>query len=85
MTPEVKLVSPRQAGEILGCGQTKIAQLRRDGTLESLKIGRSRKITLASINAFIERQRAGLPPAKPDYRLAALEKARAAKAARRLA
>jgi excisionase family DNA binding protein len=50
------VVSPRRACELLSVGLTRLYQLLNAGELESLHIGRSRRITTASISAYIERQ-----------------------------
>jgi hypothetical protein len=49
-------VSPRQAGQLLNIGNTRVWQLIGSGELESYKEGRSRKVTLRSIRARHERQ-----------------------------
>jgi excisionase family DNA binding protein len=53
---EVFAVSPAKAGEILGGGRTKIYELLAQGELESFWIGRSRRVTLESIRAFLDRR-----------------------------
>jgi hypothetical protein len=45
----VVAVSPRTAGSMLGFGKTKIAELVKNGILESQKIGGARRITVVSI------------------------------------
>lgn len=42
-------VSPKTAQEMLSIGKTKLFELIKDGTLNSKKIGKSRRITVASI------------------------------------
>jgi hypothetical protein len=49
-------ISPRQAGQLLNIGQTRVWALIGSGELESYKEGRSRKITTQSIRARHERQ-----------------------------
>jgi excisionase family DNA binding protein len=56
---EPLVVSPRVAWRMLGCGNTRGYELIAAGELESYKDGRSRKITVASIKAFVARQLAG--------------------------
>jgi excisionase family DNA binding protein len=50
------VVKPKVAWKMLGCGNTRGYELLATGELESYKDGRSRKITVASINAFVARQ-----------------------------
>jgi hypothetical protein len=45
------VVSPRIACQMLSCSHKRLYCLLADGQLESFKDGRSRKITVASINA----------------------------------
>jgi len=49
-------VSPRQAGQLLNIGNTRVWQLIGSGELESYKEGLSRKVTMRSIRARHERQ-----------------------------
>jgi excisionase family DNA binding protein len=44
-------VSPRQACALIGCGQTRLFEMIRDGELEAFKDGSARRITLRSIVA----------------------------------
>jgi excisionase family DNA binding protein len=53
-------VPPRQACELLSVGLTRLYQLMNAGELESFHIGRARRITTASISAYIERQIAAM-------------------------
>ena len=46
-----KYISPKQARVLLHCGHTTIYKLIADGTLRSIKLGRSRKIDLDSAMA----------------------------------
>lgn len=41
------------ACECLGLGQTKVWQLIKSGELQSIRVGRRRLVTLASINEFV--------------------------------
>jgi excisionase family DNA binding protein len=50
------VVSPRQACQLLSVGLTRLYELLKAGELDSLHVGRSRRVTVASIHAFIERQ-----------------------------
>jgi excisionase family DNA binding protein len=53
---EPLVVKPKIAWKMLGCGNTRGYELLAAGELESYKDGRSRKITVASIKAFVARQ-----------------------------
>lgn len=53
------VVSPKVAWKMLACGNTRGYELLAAGELESYKDGRSRKITVASIKAFVARRIAG--------------------------
>jgi excisionase family DNA binding protein len=55
------LVAPRRAEQMLGISHKKLYDLLRDGELESLRIGTARRITVASIQKFIERKKSALP------------------------
>jgi excisionase family DNA binding protein len=50
------VVKPREAWVMLGCGNTWGYELLAAGELESYLDGRSRKITVASIHAYIARR-----------------------------
>ena len=50
---EPLIVKPRQACQMLSCGRKRLYQLLAEGTLESFKDGRSRKITVSSIKRHI--------------------------------
>ena len=50
------LASPRQAADALSLGMTKTFELVKDGELESILIGRSRRITWASIHDLINQR-----------------------------
>ena len=50
------LASPRQAADALSLGMTTIFDLLKHGELESLRIGRSRRIPWASIHELINRR-----------------------------
>jgi excisionase family DNA binding protein len=57
------LVNLRQAARLLGgIGQTKVYDLLNKRELPFLKIGRSVRIELVAIHAFIDRQRIGSSP-----------------------
>jgi hypothetical protein len=50
------LVNPREAWRLLACSNTHGYALLKAGELESFHDGRSRKITVQSINAYIKRK-----------------------------
>lgn len=56
LKPEALAVSPAKAGVIIGGGRTKVYELLAQGELESFWIGRSRRITVRSIYAYIDRR-----------------------------
>jgi len=47
---------PSTAKQVIGCGTTKLYELLRDGELESYLVGRGRRITTASLEAYVARQ-----------------------------
>jgi hypothetical protein len=49
------VTSPRRAAALLDCGVTRVYELINSGELESYLDGASRKITIRSIRARIER------------------------------
>jgi hypothetical protein len=49
------VVSPRRAKHMLDCGNTRLYELLNANELESFLDGRSRKITVSSIKAYIAR------------------------------
>jgi excisionase family DNA binding protein len=59
---EPLVVKPKVAWRMLGCGNTRGYELLAAGELESFKDGRSRKISVASIKAYVIRQLAAAQP-----------------------
>ena len=53
---EPLVVSPRRARHLLDCGNTRFYELLAAGELESFKDGKSRKVTMASIRAYVARR-----------------------------
>lgn len=51
------LMTAEETAEALGLGRTVIYDLMRSGELESLKIGRSRRIPTAAIEDYVARLR----------------------------
>lgn len=56
MEKEPLAVSPKTAFDMIDVGVTKGYELINSGELESFTIGRSRKVTFASIKSLIERR-----------------------------
>jgi excisionase family DNA binding protein len=54
----VLAVAPREAGRLLSMCMTRVYQLMRDGTLESYRDGRARRIPMESIHNYVARRRA---------------------------
>ena len=50
------IVSPTQACKMLSIGMTQCYALINSGELENFKDGKSRKITVRSIEAYVEKQ-----------------------------
>jgi excisionase family DNA binding protein len=61
---EALVVSPRVAEQLLSVSRTTLYELLRRGELESFALGKSRKITIASIRCLIGRR-----VAAPDGKL----------------
>jgi len=53
---EPQVVRPKDGFNAIGVGITKGYELIGKGELEAIKIGRSTRITVASIKAFVERR-----------------------------
>ena len=53
-------VPPRRACQLLSVGLTRLYKLLNNGELDSFRIGRARRITTASIHAYIDRQLIGV-------------------------
>lgn len=58
VTPDVSplLLSPGAAAEKLSVGRSAVYDLMKSGELASFKMGRSRRIPLASIQEYIEKR-----------------------------
>lgn len=64
MSEDTRLAySPESAAKKLDIGRTTIYALMSSGELESIKIGRSRRIPAESLNKFVQRLRDGQAPA----------------------
>ena len=53
-TIEPRLLTPAQSGIRLGIGRSKVYELMQSGQLASVKIGRSRRIHIDVVDAFID-------------------------------
>ena len=62
------VVKPKTAWKMLACGNTRGYELLAAGELETFMDGRSRKITVASIRAYIARQLASANRTKDEPR-----------------
>jgi excisionase family DNA binding protein len=60
------VVRPAEAERMLGIGHKQLYQLLNNGELESFTVGRSRRIPMASIRAYIARKLEKFP--KPKQR-----------------
>lgn len=64
---KARLISVGEAAEIVGLSRSKVYELLADGLLPSIRIGRTRRIDIADLDAFIDRHRIPtLLPATPD-------------------
>jgi hypothetical protein len=55
-TDEPLVVSPRRAQQMLDIGHSRLYELLSQGELQSFKDGKSRKIVVSSIRAFVSRK-----------------------------
>lgn len=56
---EALLLKPAIAAERLSLGRSKLYELIRDGSIESVVIGRSRRIPVGALEAYVVSLRAG--------------------------
>lgn len=56
--PERLMYPPAEAGEKLGVGRSTVYELIASGELESVKVGRCRRIPADALEAFVARIRA---------------------------
>jgi excisionase family DNA binding protein len=47
------LLTPREAATVLGIGRSKLYELLRTGTIASVRIGASRRISTAALAAYV--------------------------------
>lgn len=60
--PDQLLLTVEEAAGRLSIGRSRLYQLLNDGMLESLQLGRSRRIPAYALEAFVERLRAEQTP-----------------------
>jgi len=58
MIGEMLLYSPQESAELLGISRSQMFELLACGDVESVKIGRLRKIPREALTAYVERLRA---------------------------
>jgi len=54
----VVLLTVREVAERLGCGRTFVYELISTGELETVKLGRLRRVPVAAVDALVERHKA---------------------------
>ncbi len=52
---EKLLLSPEEAAELLGVGRSRLYDLMRKRELLSVQIGKSRRVPVAALRAYVER------------------------------
>ena len=50
----VRLLSPEEAADVLGCGRSHIYRLIQSGEVRSVKVGRLRRVPSSEVEAYIE-------------------------------
>jgi excisionase family DNA binding protein len=58
MRARALLLTVREVAERLGCGRTFVYDLISSGELETVKLGRLRRVPVAALDALVERLRA---------------------------
>jgi hypothetical protein len=56
-TPAPLCVRVNVAARMIGIGRTKLYELIGNGEVETIKVGKATLVTIASLNAMIERRR----------------------------
>ena len=51
------LLTPEDAAELLGVGRTKLYELLRVGAIESVRIGRARRVPASALHDYVTRLR----------------------------
>jgi excisionase family DNA binding protein len=55
----LRLLSPEEVAAVLGAGRSKVYQMMDDGELPYVKLGRSRRVTMAAVEKLVERNTVG--------------------------
>jgi excisionase family DNA binding protein len=66
---EKLLLTAEEAGEVLSLGRTVIYELMAQGILESVAIGRSRRVPVEALASFIQGLRQGSDSEHPSARM----------------
>jgi excisionase family DNA binding protein len=48
------LLRPEEVAELLNIGRSKVYELLRDGTIESVRIGTCRRVTRAALERYVD-------------------------------
>jgi excisionase family DNA binding protein len=59
MTAPKLLLRPEEAAEVLGIGRSKLYELLAVGEVESVRIGKCRRVPLAALDDYVRRLRSG--------------------------
>ena len=62
---QTRLISVVEAAEIMGLSRSMVYELLAEGRLPSIRIGRTRRIDVADLDAFIDRHRVPATTAAP--------------------
>src|SRR5919106_3636917 len=66
MKSDKLLLGVREAGEVIGIGRSTMYELLRSGEIESVRIGRCRRVPYSALVAYVERPSRTTPPASPN-------------------
>jgi excisionase family DNA binding protein len=66
---EKLLLTAEEAGEILSIGRTVVYELMARGMLESVAIGRSRRVPVEALTSFVQGLRQGSESEHPSARM----------------
>ena len=73
---EQLLLKPEEASRVLAIGRSKVYELLASGALESIAIGRSRRIPAEALRRWVDRQREARPEPAPAEEYGAREQKR---------
>lgn len=62
------LLTPEDAADVLGVGRTKLYELLRVGAIESVRIGRARRVPAEALHDYVARLRADASGYEAVYR-----------------